>query len=125
MKKTAAALAILFTMCTVQCTFAGYNEYQNVKDGFTGTHQAKYITAAQAKKMPDNAYVTLKGKITSKIGNEKYLFQDSTGTIEIEIDDKDWRGVQAGPNDTVIIEGEIDKEWNSVSIDVDFVRLAQ
>ena len=75
--------------------------------------------------MKDDSYVTLKGKILSKTGDEKYLFQDKTGTIEIEIDDDKWGGVEAGPNDTVIIEGEVDRDWNKVSIDVDIIKLAK
>lgn len=123
MKRAIIFLGLVCIICFTQCAFAGYNEYQSPKGGFKGTSEAKYTTVTQAKKLPDDTYVILKGNIVSKIGHEKYLFKDTTGTIEIEIDDKNWRGVEAGPNDIVIIEGETDKEWNSVSIDVDTIRL--
>ena len=83
------------------------------------------MTVAKAKTLKDDTYVSLKGNILSKTGDEKYLFQDKTGTIEIEIDDDNWRGVEVGPNDTVIIEGEVDKDWNKVSIDVNSIKLAK
>ncbi len=93
--------------------------------GFTGGQEATTTTVSNAKKLKDDSYVVLQGNIVSKSGNEKYIFKDKTGTIEIEIDDEDWGGIQAGPKDTVIIEGEIDRDFNSISIDVDTIRLAE
>ena len=74
--------------------------------------------------MKDEAYVTLNGKIVKKIGSEKYLFEDQSGSIDIEIDDKDWRGLVVGPDDVVIIEGEVDKGWTKLEIEVDNIRKA-
>lgn len=96
-----------------------------IPDDFTGTVGTKFTTVLNAKRMGDNSHVKLKGKIVSKIGKEKYLFKDATGTIEIEIDDDDWNGIKAGPKDVVIIEGEIDKDWDSISIDVDTIELVK
>jgi uncharacterized protein (TIGR00156 family) len=52
------------------------------------------------------------------MGGEDYLFQDSTGTITVEIDDKRWMGQVVGPSDTVEIYGKVDKDWNKVEVDV-------
>ncbi|HEE1278117.1 TPA: NirD/YgiW/YdeI family stress tolerance protein, partial [Klebsiella pneumoniae] len=38
------------------------------------------------------------------------------------IDHKRWNGVTVGPQDTVEIQGEVDKDWNSVEIDVKQIR---
>lgn len=89
--------------------------------GFTGP-KASVATVAQAKQMRDDSKVTLRGNIVQHLGKDKYLFKDATGQITIEIDDEDWRGVKVGPNDQVEIYGEVDKDWNSVEIDVDVVR---
>ncbi len=106
--------------------YAAETRSQGTRGGFiTDETNAKFTTVLSAKRMGDNSYVRLKGKIVSKVGKEKYLFKDATGTIQIEIDDDDWNGVQAGPKDLVIIEGEIDKDWDSISIDVDTVELAK
>ncbi len=60
--------------------------------------------------MKDDSHVLLKGNIEKSLGDEKYLFKDSTGTIVVEIDDKRWHGQTVTPQDTVEIFGELDKE---------------
>ena len=79
------------------------------------------ITVEEAKNMNDDAYVILQGYITDRNGDEKYVFQDKTGSITVEIDDDDWDGVDVSPADLVVIQGEIDKGWTAVEIDVDTI----
>lgn len=82
------------------------------------------MTVAEALKVSDDTPVKLAGKIEKSLGNEKYLFKDATGTITIEIDDDDWRGVTATPDSELIIEGEVDKDmFRDTEIDVDVVTL--
>lgn len=133
MKKIFALLIIFAAVSFGAESFAGQHHYDHHthrytvsgQGGYIGETEAKLTTVLEAKKMGDNAYVRLQGKLTSKTGDEKYLFRDATGTIEVEIDDEDWGGVQAGPKDTVIIEGEIDREWNSTTVDVNRVILVK
>lgn len=136
MKKIALFLAFVMMPCTGGQVFAHYhhNKYSHNKKpcsqiqnqgGFKGNSDVSNMTVAKAKTLKDDTYVSLKGNILSKTGDEKYLFQDKTGTIEIEIDDDDWGSLEVGPNDTVIIEGEVDKDWNKVSIDVNSIKLAK
>lgn len=80
-------------------------------------------TVAKALDMGDEAAVVLVGQIEKSLGNEKYQFKDATGTIVVEIDDEDWRGVNVKPEDTIIIRGEVDKELLKTEIDVDSVEL--
>lgn len=80
------------------------------------------VTVEQAKGLPDDAYVTIQGNIIQKTGDEEYVLQDAAGnTIAVEIDDDDWDGVDVSPNDLVEIQGQIDKGWTTVEIDVDTV----
>ena len=79
------------------------------------------ITVEEAKNMNDDAYVILQGYITDRNGDEKYVFQDKTGSITVEIDDDDWDGVDISPADLGEIQGEIDKGWTAVEIDVDTI----
>ncbi|MDI5434721.1 NirD/YgiW/YdeI family stress tolerance protein, partial [Salmonella enterica subsp. enterica serovar Kentucky] len=47
------------------------------------------------------------------IGTERlYVFKDATGTINVDIDHKRWNGLTVTPQDTVEIQGEVDKDWN-------------
>ena len=90
--------------------------------GFKGPSPAT-TTVAQAKSLRDDAWVVLEGKIVRQIKHEMYEFQDSTGSISIDIDDKRWHGQTVTASDTVRIEGEVDKDWNDIEIDVKTVRV--
>jgi len=90
--------------------------------------QAQYInpnqtitTVAQVSQFKDDTPVVLVGKIDNALGDEKYQFSDSTGTIVVEIDNDKWNHIQVTPDDTVQIRGEVDKGWFSTEIDVDEV----
>ena len=82
------------------------------------------MTVAEALKVSDDTPVKLEGKIEKSLGDEKYLFKDASGSITIEIDDDDWKGVTATPNDTLVIEGEVDSGmFEATEIDVNTVTL--
>lgn len=85
--------------------------------GFKGPSISE-TTVAKAKDLSDDTWVVLTGKITKKIGDELYVFEDSTGGINVDIDNKRWRGQTVTPDNTVRIEGKVDKEWTSTEIDV-------
>ena len=60
--------------------------------------------------------------VLERISDDLYKFQDSSGTVNVDIDHKRWNGVTVTPQDTVEIQGEVDKDWNSVEIDVKQIR---
>jgi uncharacterized protein (TIGR00156 family) len=93
--------------------------------GFKGPDGTTLVTAAQANEMDDDSFVKLQGYIVKSLGDEKYEFRDDSGTIVVEIDQEDWRGVEAGPGDRVELRGEIDREWKRTEVDVDSVQLVQ
>ncbi len=90
--------------------------------GFEGPGLAT-STVAEALKMKDDQAVVLKGHIEKALGGDKYSFKDETGTIVVEIDEDDWRGVTVKPDNLVQISGEIDKDWTSLKVDVKSVTL--
>jgi uncharacterized protein (TIGR00156 family) len=92
--------------------------------GFTGPDNRTLVTAIEVTKLPDDAEVRLTGYIVKNIGDEKYEFRDDTGTIIVEIDDEDWKGMEVSPEDRVEITGEVDQEWQKTELDVDTIRLA-
>lgn len=86
---------------------------------------AKAVTVKQALSLKDDTKVELKGHVVKSLGDEKYQFRDSTGTITVEIDDKLWHGKKVLAKTPVTITGEIDidhKPAKHVSIDVDSVK---
>lgn len=93
------------------------------KGGFKGPGPAK-TTVAEAIKLRDDSPVTLQGYIVERLGDERYTFKDTTGTVIIEIDDDDWGGLEVTPENEVVIEGEVEKKRSSVKIEVDRIRFA-
>lgn len=117
-------VTVLFLLANLSLTVsAGYTGQSPVSGGYTGTVQSQFTLAKDVKTLRDNQYITLKGYIVSKIGNEKYMFKDDSGTVQIEIDDKDWNGLNVSASDRVILHGEVDRDWNSVTVDVSSVQL--
>lgn len=100
-------------------------------NGFTGPQQAGGFqgpglapsSVAEALKLNDDTPVVLVGQIEKSLGDEKYLFKDASGSVTVEIDNEDWRGVTVTPKDTIVIQGEIDKDFFKTEIDVDSIAL--
>ncbi|MFV0548125.1 MAG: YgiW/YdeI family stress tolerance OB fold protein [Limnobaculum xujianqingii] len=89
--------------------------------GFSGPN-AGTMTVEKALTMSDDTWVTLQGNIEQQIGKELYVFRDKTGTINVDIDHKRWNGLTISPTDTVELQGEIDKDWNSIELDVKQIK---
>jgi uncharacterized protein (TIGR00156 family) len=115
--------------------FAGMSFGVSAQEGFVSAEGQGYsqggfkgptpgvASVTQVKTLRDDAWVVVEGNIIRQVGHELYEFKDATGTIYVEIDDKRWMGQTLSPADKVRLEGEIDKDWNSVEIDVKTVRL--
>lgn len=104
-----------------------YYDGNNNKGGFTGPSMG--ITTVKevlnAGMFSDGEPVLLMGNIKASLGGDIYLFSDKTGSIHVEIDQDKWRGLQVTPQTRVTISGDIDKEFNAIKIDVDYIRLAE
>lgn len=90
----------------------GYIETQNAAD-------VKISTVKDAMAMPEDAMVSLEGKIQKRVKKDKYIFEDSTGEIEVEIDRHIWQGQSVASTDTVMITGEVDHDDGKVTVDVE------
>lgn len=117
------SLIALSGVLMIGSAFAGFQPANNAqKGGFVGGPET-IVTVAQVKEMRDDTPVIIQGNILQRMGDEKYLFQDSTGSITIEIDDDDWRGLTVTPNDTVKLMGEVDAGLFNTEIDIDSVQI--
>ena len=96
---------------------------QPVQQGFSGPTKG-INSVKEALSSWDDTPVTLTGYITASLGGEKYTFNDVTGSITIDVDHDKWFGLQATPQTKITLQGEVDKDFNSTSIDVDAIRLA-
>ncbi|AIA69030.1 YgiW/YdeI family stress tolerance OB fold protein [Pectobacterium atrosepticum] len=129
MKKAAALFAITALVSAPVFAAQSGGGFVNPETSAVGTHKGGFIdpqnsltTVDKAKDLRDDNWVTLSGNIEKRIGDENYLFRDSTGTMEVEIDHKRWNGQMVSPTDKVEIQGELDKDFNSVELDVKQIR---
>ena len=86
---------------------------------------AQAVTVKQALTLKDDSKVELKGHVVKALGDEKYEFRDSTGSITVEIDDKLWHGKKVSAKTPVTLSGEVDIDYKPakhVSIDVDALK---
>ncbi|MBR3510829.1 MAG: NirD/YgiW/YdeI family stress tolerance protein [Alphaproteobacteria bacterium] len=81
-----------------------------------------YWSVTEIMSLPDNSPVVLRGKITKNMGNEVFLFEDSTGTIMLEIDETDWNGNTVTVDDIVTVYGNLDKNDDYIEVDVTSVQ---
>lgn len=89
-----------------------------------GATTKKLTTVKATYDMNDDDKVTLEGFIVKQIRDEHYLFTDSTGEIEIEVDDKDLRGIVVTSQAKIRIIGEVEKSFLSdTKIEVDAVQI--
>ena len=89
----------------------GKNMMQKAGGFVQGDMQISTVKAAMD--MKDDAMVSLKGNI------EKQIKKDNTGSMVVEIDKKVWNGQTVSPADTVILTGEIDKDFDKAKLEVD------
>ena len=123
--KKISIFAITLVAVATNAAMAGFQsdtmQKTNPMGGFVGGTE-NIVTVNQVKEMRDDVPVIVKGHIIQRMGDEKYLFEDSTGSVTVEIDDKDWRGQTITPSDTVKLFGEVDSGWFNTEIDVDYVE---
>lgn len=119
----------VFALGAVLLTGASYADFQESvttvttgKGGFSGGTDT-IITTEQLDELRDDTPVVMVGKIVKRTGGEKYLFQDGAGSVIVEIDDDDWRGVNVTPNDTIKVYGEVDRGIFDTDVDVNYVEL--
>jgi uncharacterized protein (TIGR00156 family) len=80
-------------------------------------------TVGEVMKLPDDTRVVLRGHILNDhIRSDHYTFQDGTGSITVEIDDSEWRGLTISPADKVEVRGEVDRDLLTIEVEVDYIR---
>ena len=124
MKKLAAMVAVM-ALCSAPVLAAQQGGFSGPTTTTTQSQNGGFVvpngsstTVESAKSLRDDTWVTLRGNIVERISDDLYVFKDATGTVNVDIDHKRWNGVTVTPQDVVEIQGEVDKDWNSVEIDV-------
>lgn len=107
------AILISMLLAVSATVAAGFSEH-----GTAEANSASVSRVAALKNLPDDSYVVLEGRIEKQVRREHYIFRDASGSIEVEIDDDVWRGVNVTPRDRVRLTAEIDQDWNGTEVDV-------
>ncbi|MGH7491833.1 MAG: NirD/YgiW/YdeI family stress tolerance protein [bacterium] len=94
---------------------------QNAEAQFVGD-TTSVQTVATVKQMKDNSWFTLEGNIVKQVREERYLFRDQSGEVEVEIDSDKWKGRKVDPGTKVRITGEVEKDFLS-SMEVEVKRI--
>ena len=120
MKK--ASLVAVFGVAVSTVAFAGSGNMAKHNNMNNGT-VTEVMTIEQVRGLSDNSPVIVRGYLLRQNGENSYVFQDNTGTINVEIDEMDWNGMNVAPSDYVEIWGEVDKNGASmVEIDVSAMK---
>lgn len=84
----------------------------------SGKGSAPTSTVEECRKLYDGAWVTLDGSIVQILRKERYLFHDTTGDMQVVIENDQWHGRDVTPTTKVRLHGKIDRDSASVQIRV-------
>ena len=94
---------------------------------FTGPGSTPEVnSAAQVAQAPDDAFCRLEGNLTEMLrgDDDKYIFQDSSGTVVVEIDEDVFFGRTVTPATRVRLAGEVDaKLFRANQVDVEWMEI--
>jgi uncharacterized protein (TIGR00156 family) len=97
---------------------SGMNNNNMKNNQMMQNQQPTYWSVMEVVSLPDKSPVTMRGKITKNMGDNIYVFEDSSGTIMLEIDEEDWNGKTVRVDDIVTVYGNVDKGSDYTEIDV-------
>lgn len=100
---------------------AGATSVADLKEQAGGNSTGLFDFALSAARTDDKAFV-LVGTITAQLDGNTYVFKDSTGAINVEIDN--FKGVKVTPNDTVRLTGEADYD-DGLILEVDSISIVK
>ena len=107
----------ILIVCISVLSLFGFNAFSantvNTSKFFVGDNKGSVITIKQALKLSDETPVVLEGYIARQIGDNDFIFKDSTGEIEIDIDDniiRQYANAEISEETLLRIQGVVDKE---------------
>lgn len=121
-------VVLVTTLLVGSAAFAGHHRWEHQPGGFDGNYaqqngpqgfaNSTFKNTADVKKNArDEQHVVLTGRLINYLGDEKYEFADESGTIVVELDD-DYNWSHIAKDELIQIEGEVDRDFFSVKIEV-------
>lgn len=120
--KKISVMAVLGVIAST-AAFAGSGNMAKHNNMNNNNTMTEVMTIEQVRGLSDNSPVIVRGYLLRQNGENSYVFQDNTGTINVEISAEDWGGMNVAPSDYVELWGEVDKNGASmVEIDVSAMK---
>ena len=119
MKKLAlTAMAVAFVSATALAAPQGFNQSAAPGGPQGFNNQAPNTVSGVLSDAHDDQVVTLQGRLTNFLGDDRYEFTDAAGDrIEVELDDdKNWSNISK--DQLINIVGKVDKDLLSTTIEV-------
>lgn len=132
MRYILSLMLVAFLAFPAYAAYTGPGAGNGKQAGFKGPMSGSQAeTVAQALKLPDDARVTLTGKIVSQLSGSKdeFMFRDDSGEMQVEISPKVFRqlnGVDVTPDTVVRISGKMDKDFaKNPELEVRFIEIVK
>ncbi|MFB2537661.1 MULTISPECIES: NirD/YgiW/YdeI family stress tolerance protein [unclassified Acinetobacter] len=93
---------------------------EQVASGATSNPDTAMVS--QLAKLPNDSKVILQGQLVKDLGNEHYLFKDSTGETPVKIEKELWIGGGFVPDEHVALKVEVENENNKVEVKAEEFR---
>jgi len=88
-----------------------------------GANCTTLTSLAEAKNLPDDSIICVKGHISKRLSDDDYLLRDASGTLVVEIDNHLWRGQLVAHKGQLLLQGELDQEDYETELDVDSLTI--
>ena len=86
-------------------------------------NMTEVMTVEEVRGLKDNSPVIIRGYLVRQNGEKSYVFQDNTGSINLEIEESDWNGMGVSPNEYIEVWGEVDRNgMTMVEVDVSAIK---
>jgi len=113
--------AIIFVSGSAFADFNGPSAYP-AGSGFNGGVNYSVSSIKDVMGMYDDQIAVIQGNIVQRLSDDKFLFRDKTGEMVVEIDYKYWGGLQVDEKNILELTGKVDRDYNSVTLDVFMVK---
>ncbi|NBI42788.1 YgiW/YdeI family stress tolerance OB fold protein [[Haemophilus] felis] len=118
--KKLMTLASLLAVSSLAVAQGGFQSNASNNNGGFGGFGGAITTVKAAKEARDDSLVTIEGSIVKHIREDHFLFRDLAGNeINIDVDDDAWNGQTIQPNERIVIQGKVDKNFSSTEIEVE------
>ncbi|MBQ8661346.1 MAG: NirD/YgiW/YdeI family stress tolerance protein [Alphaproteobacteria bacterium] len=115
----------LFLGLAAAAFLGAYSLSMAQNDNAADNSEVAVMTVSQIGNIEEDATVTLRGNLTQNLGNDTYVFTDSTGNINAVIEAGDWNGTTFNPDTVVFVTGQVNKNGDITELDVTEIQSAQ